>query len=106
MNSHFIYRDKEGKPLTVQQWGELFEDYKYRIVKQEHYGDKFISTVWIGIPSLIYTEKGLRFNGYFETAVIAEDHLELEIMRYETLEEAKLGHEAMIHSLKSTNACQ
>ena len=104
MDVDFIYRDKEGKALDVLKWGKLFEDPKYRFVGQDYVGDILISTVWIGVPQLIWSEHGFGFYGYFETAVLTPDTKELEMMRYETLEQAKLGHLAMIHEWK-TKTC-
>ena len=104
MNLDFEYKDKYGKPLDVLEWGKLFEDPKYRFVAQDYLGDNLISTVWVGVPQLIWTEKGFKFSGYFETAVISPARKELEMMRYETLEEAELGHAAIVY-LWQTKTC-
>ena len=88
------YRDKEGNPLTVLQWGHLFEDLNYRIIKTEMVGDIQVSTIWLGL---------LDMSGcYFETGVFDENRKMLEMTRYESLEEALAGHDAEVDRIKKS----
>ena len=87
-----VYKDKEGNGISVEKWGELFENFSYRVVKQEKIADKFISTMWIGVPQLVIDSKGIRFSGYFGTGIFNVDGKLEEERRYETLQEAEKGH--------------
>lgn len=42
------YFDRKGNELSMREWTALFADREYQVVKQEHVGDYFISTVWLG----------------------------------------------------------
>lgn len=87
------YRDKEGKPLKVLEWSDLFEDMTYRIIAAEMIGNIQVSTVWLGLVDMC--------GNYFETAVFDENRKILEMVRYSSLEEAKLGHEAESWRIKN-----
>jgi hypothetical protein len=43
------YFDRKGKPITEDQWLRRFKDKDYQIIKQDHVGDKMVSTVWLGL---------------------------------------------------------
>lgn len=87
-----FYYDRQGKPMTRDEWIARFEyDMPYKIVAQESGPNWSVSTVWVGInhqfgdgPPLI-----------FET--LAHWPGEGEYMaRYATEDEAKAGHEAIL----------
>lgn len=69
------YYDRQGQPITMDEWGRLIGDLEYKIIRQTPLFDgTFISTVWLGIdygfgygPPLI-----------FETMVFPNDGLGLE----------------------------
>lgn len=51
MNDKYIL-NKDGEPLLepdLMTWGKAFEKASDRIVKQEHIGDLFVSTVFLGL---------------------------------------------------------
>jgi hypothetical protein len=87
--------DKEGKPISLIEWGRLLEDRDYKIVKQETLeSGKWVSTVWLGLDYSFGGDKPL----IFETMVFPsrEDFSDLDCERYSTLEEAEIGHIEMV----------
>lgn len=94
------YYSPEGKPIDLFEWAKLFEargeaadESWWRI--QTEVGDHTVSTVWLGIDH--------NFSGdgpplIFESMIFGDDD-ELEIRRYATWEEARVGHEELVQSL-------
>ena len=86
------YYDRKGNPLTLVQWGVLFEDREYKIVVQtELTSGKWISTVWLGL------DHGGVGSGIliFETMIFSskgDSGREEYCDRYGSEEEAWLGH--------------
>lgn len=99
------YKDKQGKFITSEELEPLLRDNDYRIVKQEVIGNKFFSTVWMGVPHGCKEPYH-----YFETIVFKrrkeggdprEDlGQELEVYRYHSLKEAQEGHEIAVKEWK------
>jgi hypothetical protein len=88
------YADREGRPISMREWGEKNEDFKYKVVQQDQVGKYWVSTVWLGLNHA-FASKPM----YFETMVflgegVATDEQDCE--RYETEAEAKEGHKAMV----------
>jgi hypothetical protein len=85
--------DRNGRPISLQEWSRLFEDKTYQIILQERtVTGAWVSTVWLGLnhnflddgPPLI-----------FETMVFLERgnrRDELACRRYATEDEARQGH--------------
>lgn len=86
------YRDKNGLEITESKWNALITDKFYRVVAQEFNGYHFVSTIWTGVPSGPY---GIYL---FETVIFGPNESSwrtdkvIETIRYETLEDAILGH--------------
>ncbi|HEY5234886.1 MAG TPA: hypothetical protein VIJ14_01810 [Rhabdochlamydiaceae bacterium] len=84
--------NKEGKPISLMEYADLFEDPSYQVIKKDFIGPYEISTVWLGINHNIRGEP----KKIFETMVFTENE-EDEFYRYQeryaTLQEAELGHE-------------
>jgi len=83
------YYDREGKPMTMDEWAKAYEGER-RIGKTDLPDGKMVSTVWLGMnhrwgdgPPLI-----------FETMVFGPDELDCE--RYSTEAEAADGHRRMV----------
>ena len=79
-----LYVDKDLKPLTLEEWGTLFEDFPYRLIAKTPIGNIRISTVWLGVWA----------NGMmqpFETGIFEGENL-IEEYRHNTIEEAKDFH--------------
>lgn len=91
----FTYYDMDGKPVPLQELGDLFSGIE-RIMKQDEVENFLVSTVWIGVdmnyeqhgPPLIFETMVFDTSGgdeYFKS--VFQD-------RYATKEEALAGHEA------------
>lgn len=91
--------DREGKKITLEQWCILTAlDQEYRIVKQEHIGPYYVSTVWLGINQDFFGHSNKPV--IFETMIFyicdEKDELDQDMERYCTEEEALAGHEKMV----------
>lgn len=62
------YYNREGSPISFEEWSMLFQDNTYQIIKQTKIDDFMISTVWSGIA--VFPSE---FPKIFETVVIDED---------------------------------
>lgn len=99
------YFDKYGHPIEIMEWGRLCENPDYKIIKQQTVGKYFVSTVWLGLNMSWHKEMPKLI---FETMIFSDekcnheyhndnDDPALEYMqRYETLEDAIMGHEYAI----------
>lgn len=95
--------DRAGKPIGLVKAMELFEDDKYRVLDWTMVarGQKFVSTVWLGLDSFIGEGRPL-----FETMVFkrsGEDRT-LACRRYKTEEEAYKGHKEMVRLWRRNRA--
>jgi hypothetical protein len=94
------YYDRKGKPLTLDEFINLFgkdrvSERKYKILKQETLKTGYwVSTVWLGLDHSF--ERGPPL--IFETMVFeSKDHSsDLDCARYATEEEAFAGHAEMV----------
>lgn len=98
------YYDRQGKPLTLEEWANYNyiegrgENKDYRRIRETTVGSYWVSTVWIGID--------LSFGGLrpliFETVVFPKSRDAIEsfedrdMERYATEEEAIKGHNRMV----------
>ena len=89
------YYDKEGKPLTLEQWSQLFEFTKYRVIASDNVNNLWVSTVWLGLDHRHFGDGPPLI---FETMIFNTDDFNdvVEMDRYSTLEEAVKGHAAMV----------
>lgn len=91
------YYDRQGKPITMQQWCALINDPTYQTVKHSRGVGKMVSTIWLGLDHGWGSGQPV----IFETMVFPlNEHGEMipeEIAsdRYCTEEEALKGHEEM-----------
>jgi hypothetical protein len=97
-----IWFDRQGNNISVEEWGEIHSTDK--IVAQEHVGDYFVSTVWIGID-MNYSDEGPPL--IFETMVFKQPpgserlgDVE-ECWRWATEEEAHTGHGLLVTAYRS-----
>jgi len=83
------YFDKEGNPLTLLEWGKLFEDLEYKRVGRTYIGKWLVSTVWLGLDHRFGPGPPL----FLETMVFdpwGDDQMQ---DRYSTEADALDGHE-------------
>jgi len=86
--------DKEGKPISMEQWSKLFEDKRYQILKQTQIGPLLVSTVWLGIDHSFGEHPPL----IFETMIFGTD--EEEIWRYASEEQALAHHDELCEQIR------
>lgn len=84
------YRDMEGNSISFEKWIELFGSID-RIINKQKVNGFLISTVWLGIEHL-----GSGKLNIFETMVFNENGDDIHIDRYDTKEEAILGHNRVV----------
>lgn len=94
--------DRDGNPISMDQWSRLHVAFDYRVVAKTQVGAYEVSTVWVGFdhgwgdgPPLI-----------FETMVFAEEAGPYDLMcwRYSTEAQARQGHEETVLLLRATAA--
>jgi hypothetical protein len=88
------YYDREGNPITTEEWMSLREDQPYRRVEFTEVGDHHVSTVWLGLDHNFGGGEPL----IFETMVFHKDKgwKEQDMARYPSEAEALIGHRQMV----------
>lgn len=86
---HNLY-DKQGRPISLEEYSRLFGDKSYQIIRQTRLEDgTHVSTVWLGIDHSFGGEVPV----IFETLVTRENSDEEEMYRYTSEKEAIAHHE-------------
>jgi hypothetical protein len=92
-----MFFDRNGNPISNEEWGRLFQDPKYKIIKQEDLPDEKgrVSTVWLGINHGGFGPHEKR--EIFETMIFApgKDYDQYQ-WRWSTEKEAREGHEYVV----------
>lgn len=89
-----MYYDKQGRPIDFATLAKLTEDPTYSFIARHEFEDEsFLVTLWTGMR-LSLREKRVFESRYYSTY----GYLEF-VSRWETEEEARKGHEEMIHEL-------
>lgn len=100
------YYDRNGNPIELLEWGRLFEDEKYTIVKEDRIGKYYIKTVWRGHDLDLFNAAKL----IFETIAMDEEHPKNGKLSdlpnykgmYSTEEQAIEGHNQIVEMCKVT----
>lgn len=88
-----MYFDCDGRSIGTDRWLELMGDESYRRIGRDELSDgTFVSTVWLGLNQNYGRGRPM----VFETMVFSPAGQPLETERYETLAEAKAGHERIL----------
>jgi hypothetical protein len=104
-NGRPIYYDRQGKPMTVQQWAEKFEDAHYRHVARDVIGPDepldpapliTVMTFWLGLNHDWRSDEPL----IFETLVIGGEHDATGIW-YTAETQAREGHRRAVEELRA-----
>lgn len=93
----YTYYDRQGNGIAdILTWAKGFEEKKKKVVKQKGTWLGFwVSTVWLGLDhSFGASEKPL----IFESMVFFHGHIDLDMDRYSTEEEAIAGHNKMFRN--------
>lgn len=97
MSEWYILKGEEVVPSDIVEYSKwCAQDDTKRIIAKTNIGDAHISTVFLGL------DHGFNLDDWpvlFETMIFGGKHDQLQI-RYHTLEEARLGHEAIVNKLK------
>jgi len=89
------YFNRQGQPMSWEQWAAAFEDLGAKRVAETILPDgKWVSTVWLGLNHQFGEGPPLIFETMVFSARGAGD--ELDFYRYSTEAEAVAGHEAMV----------
>lgn len=122
-----MYRDKMGRPLSLTEWADLFEDSEYRIVSRTEFPatalvpvPSHLSTVWLGLdhnffpggPPIIFEtmrfqdiekisdEFGLPYRPSTDFPDPEAPKDRTDQVRYSTEEQARLGHAHIVRLIQ------
>jgi hypothetical protein len=93
------FYDRNGKSIDLTEWGQLFQNKDYKILKQESVGDYWVSTVWLGLDHGWGESRPLIFETMIfwqGTPGVVESYLDIEQERYSTEAEAFEGHKRWV----------
>jgi hypothetical protein len=88
MSARSLWYDRNGNPISVAEWTELFHTAEYKQVQVTEGGGVRVSTVWLGIDHGFGNAARPLI---FETMVFGGGH-DQEQWRYATEQEARAGH--------------
>lgn len=84
------YRDRAGNEIERDRWALLMEDRRYQVLRQDHVGPYFVSTIWIGLDLEPIEGEPM----IFETMVFKGDSVDTR--RYRCEDDALEGHDAIL----------
>lgn len=88
--------DRNGKPIDMERWTKLFEDFEYRRIAETHIRDVWVSTVWLGLDHAWLPHNRPLI---FETMVFGGD-MDGEMGRCGSESEARVMHEEFVKLVK------
>jgi len=88
-----MYYDQKGNEITLEEWAIALKD---NSIKKNTVGKYVVSTIYLGLDHNFGEGKPL----IFETMVFEEGEEEVDVERYETVEQAKEGHERFVKKYK------
>ena len=100
-----VYYDRQGKPMTIQQWAEKLQDEDYRHIARDVIGPDepldpapliTVSTFWLGLNHDWRSDEPL----IYETILIGGEH-DATGMRYATEKQARDGHRRAVEQLRA-----
>lgn len=91
-----LYFDREGQPITLRRWTELFEDTDYRRVALTEGRGWSVSTVWLGIDM----GWGQRDRPVIFESMVFGGPLADEMIRYADEADAHAGHEVLVATVE------
>lgn len=86
------FYDRQGKPITLEEWGVLAEDDNYRRVARTEVGHIVISTVWLGLNHNWWPGSPPVF---FETMIFGGPH-DMELWRMPNEISALAAHDQAV----------
>jgi len=91
------FYDRDGQPLTLDEWAAVMEDRDYRRVALTEVGGASVSTVWLGSDHNWSDDKGPPI--IFETMIFGGPHDDF-CERYSTEGQARAGHCSVVRALR------
>ena len=100
-----LYYDRQGQPMTMQQWAEKFEDENYTHIARDVIGPDepldpapliTVSTFWRGVNHDLRHDEPL----IYETLIIGGGY-DATSMRYATEKQAREGHRRVVDELRA-----
>lgn len=94
-----LYRDREGRPISVLEMEELLCDPNYRIVEQTWVADVYVSTIWLPIDGTSFDSDTPNI---FETMIFCEDRPEIHLyqQRWRFERSARRAHTKIVAMLR------
>jgi hypothetical protein len=92
--------DEENRPVksSIIEAGEwLDKNLKRKAVKQEHVGDVYVSTVFLGLDHSFNSDKPV----LWETMIFGGDHDQFQ-GRYSSYEDAVIGHQKALNLINNS----
>jgi hypothetical protein len=96
-----FYYDRDGQPITMEEWAEKFEAMEYKVVRQTRVGNMEVSTIWLGLDhgfGFVANQPPL----IFETMIFGGDH-DSDQWRFYTETEARAHHKMIVRELRKEN---
>jgi hypothetical protein len=92
--------DREGNPISIEQWRLLFEDKRYQILKQTQIGTLQVSTIWLGVDHNwdTYMHNLDQRPLIFETMIFGSE--EEKQWRYASEQEALAHHDELCEQIR------
>ncbi len=81
------FYDQDGQPITVEQWGALFEDVAGRTIAEDTWGAMRVATLWLG-----YVDPIIESARLFGTALFRHKSFLFELETYDNKADALAGH--------------
>jgi hypothetical protein len=103
-----IYYDRQGRPMTMQQWAQKFQDENYRHLARDVIGPDepldpapliTVSTFWLGLNANWRSGEPL----IYETLIVGGERDAVDI-RYTTERQAREGHRLVVEELRAGHA--
>jgi hypothetical protein len=100
-----VYYDRQGAPMTMQQWAQRFEDEDYRHIARDVIGPDepldpapliIVSTFWLGLNHDWRSGEPL----IYETIIVGGEH-DASGMWYATERQAREGHRRVVDELRA-----
>jgi hypothetical protein len=92
------YFDKDGLPISVEKWRDLFGDTEYRqVAYNENVKGDSVSTVWMGLAATQGPEGPL----VFESQMYQASTKETSTYKYATQEQALAHHQLLANLIEA-----
>jgi ABC-type sugar transport system substrate-binding protein len=86
-----VYYDRDGNPITLEQWTELQGNRGYRVAETNLVDGTDVSTMWLGID-----RSGQQPPAIYETVVFNASGDLVEVQRHPTMRDALAAHQKLV----------